>query len=77
MPTVPLVTAVPVILLAVLAALAGGGAGLMLAEWPLLAGALLAGGAGLGSWAGWRAGLARRPRPATVPVPTPGRRRRR
>jgi hypothetical protein len=75
MRTAPLVTAVPVILLAVLAALAGGGAGLALAGWPELAGALLAAGAGLGSWAGWRAGLARRPRPVTVPVPARRRRR--
>jgi len=38
----PLVTAVPVILLAVLAVVAGGAAGLLLAGLPLLAGALLA-----------------------------------
>ena len=43
---------------------------------PLVAGGLMAGGAALGAWAGWKAGLARRPRPAVATVAARPRRRR-
>jgi threonine/homoserine/homoserine lactone efflux protein len=72
MPTAfPLACVVGMVLLA---ALAVGLATAVLAELPLLAGGLLAGGAALGAWAGWRAGLARRPQPAVVPAPVRRRR---
>jgi hypothetical protein len=38
----------------------------------VLAGGLLTAGAALASWAGWKVGVARRPRLATVPVITTG-----
>ena len=66
----------PVLTMVLLAALAVGLATALLAELPLIAGGLMAGGAALGAWAGWKAGLARRPRPAVATVPVRPRRRR-
>ena len=77
----PLASVLTMVLLAALAVGAVGAVGLataLLPELPAVAGGLLAAGAALGAWAGWKAGLARRPRPAVVAVPVrrPDRRRR-
>jgi threonine/homoserine/homoserine lactone efflux protein len=64
-----------VLAMLLLAALAVGSATALLAEVPVLAGGLMAVGAALGAWAGWKAGLARRPRPAVVTAPVRRRRR--
>jgi hypothetical protein len=50
----------------------------LLGSLPIVAGGLLAAGAVVGSWAGWKAGLARRPRAVLAhvpsgPAPRPGR----
>jgi threonine/homoserine/homoserine lactone efflux protein len=67
MQTVP-----PIVALILLAVLASA----LLPTLPVLAGGLLAVGAALGSWAGWRAGVARRPQVAELPVQAPSRHRR-
>jgi threonine/homoserine/homoserine lactone efflux protein len=58
-------TVVTLVLLAVLVSS-------LLPTLPVLAGGLLTAGAALASWAGWKVGVARRPRLATVPVITTG-----
>lgn len=62
----------PIVALILLAVLASA----LLPTLPVLAGGLLAVGAALGSWAGWRTGVARRPRVARLPVQAPPRRQR-
>lgn len=66
MQTVP-----PIVALILLAVLVSS----LLPTLPVLAGGLLAAGAALGSWAGWRAGRARSPRVVELPVQAPPRRR--
>jgi hypothetical protein len=48
---------------------------LFLPTLPVLAGGLLAAGGALAAWAGWAAGVAKRPRLQPIPVEEPSRRR--
>jgi len=66
----------PLSTIAVLVLLAGLTT-MFLPTLPVLAGGLLAAGGALAAWAGWAAGLAKRPRLQPIPVEESTRRQRR